>query len=234
MSLQQFVVGQLVLQKINRAKKVLKKPYSEYLIVGEGSGPANISPSSDAHFAQSLNCQTALQAKNFLLHAAGQARCEGEISPHKAHPQIGTPTSYHFSMNAAFFLRSLINSIPIQFSSLIFFLLLCRFGRKMTLLPSVAAVIIIGFLSAFSPNLSIYIIARVLTGFFIPGGSVQMFVLISEYVGPKWRPFAGITLWLAFAVSVVVLGAIAYFVQTWKMLTIITTAPYAICFLSFK
>ena len=61
-----------------------------------------------------------------------------------------------------------------------------------------------------------------------------MFVLMSEYVGPKWRPFAGITLWLSFAASVVVLGVIAYFVQTWKMLMILTTAPYSFCLIFFK
>ena len=104
----------------------------------------------------------------------------------------------------------------------------------MTLIPSMAIQIIVGFISAFSPNLTFYIIARAVIGFFKPGGSVQMFVLISEYVGPKWRPFAGITLWLAFAVSVAILGAIAYFVQTWKMLTIVTTAPFFICFIFFK
>ena len=104
----------------------------------------------------------------------------------------------------------------------------------MTLLPSITAIIVIGFLSSFSPNFTTYIIARILIGFFIPGGAVQMFVLISEYVGPKWRPAAGITLWLAFSVSVVLLGAIAYYVQKWKILMIITTAPYAICVLFYK
>ena len=71
-------------------------------------------------------------------------------------------------------------------------------------------------------------------GFFVPGGAVQMFVLISEFVGPKWRPFAGITLWFSFALSVVVLGIIAIFVQTWKILMIVTTAPYFLAFLFFK
>ena len=95
-------------------------------------------------------------------------------------------------------------------------------------------IIAIGFVSAFSPNLTFYIIARMLLGFFIPGGLVQMFVLLSEYVGPKWRPFACLTIWSAFALSVVVLGVIAYFVQAWKMLIVATTAPYSVCLLFFK
>ena len=102
------------------------------------------------------------------------------------------------------------------------------------MLPSISAIVVIGFLTAFSPNLATYIIAKVLVGFFIPGGSIQMFLLISEYVGPKWRPFAGMMLWVAYALSVVSLGVIAYFVRTWKMLTIVTTAPFFICVLFFK
>jgi len=92
----------------------------------------------------------------------------------------------------------------------------------------------IGFLTSFSPNLACFVASRVLIGFFVPGTSVQMFVLISEYVGPKWRPFAGMTLWLSFALSMVFLGVLAYIVQNWKMLMIITTAPYFICILFFK
>ena len=95
-------------------------------------------------------------------------------------------------------------------------------------------IIVIGFASAFSPNLTFYIIARLLVGFFIPGVIVQIFVLISEYVGPKWRPFAGMTLWFAFALSGIVLGVIAYFVQAWKILMVATTAPYSVCLLFFK
>ena len=102
------------------------------------------------------------------------------------------------------------------------------------MIPSVTAVMLIGFITSFSPNFAFYVIARILVGFFIPGGGLQMFVLISEYVGPKWRPFAGITLWLSFCVSIVILGVIASFVQTWKMLMILTTAPYFICLVFFK
>ena len=102
------------------------------------------------------------------------------------------------------------------------------------MLPSISGVLIIGFFTPFSPNIYCYIIARVFVGFFFPGSSVQMFVLMSEYVGPKWRQFAGMMLWLSYSVNVVLLGVIAYFVLTWKMLLIITAAPFFITLFMFK
>eukprot|EP00794_Sanderia_malayensis_P010684 gene10684-11820_t len=59
-----------------------------------------------------------------------------------------------------------------------------KYGRKLVLIPSTAAIVIIGFISAFSPNFAFYAVARVLVGFFIPGNIIQLFVLISE-IGRK-------------------------------------------------
>ncbi|XP_065064675.1 solute carrier family 22 member 15-like [Rhopilema esculentum] len=109
-----------------------------------------------------------------------------------------------------------------------------RYGRRLTLLPSMAILVVLGFITSFSPTLWFYILTRSLMGFFLPGARIQMFVLISEFVGPKWRPFAGISLWFSFALSVVLLGVIAIFVQTWKILMIVVTAPYFVTFLFFK
>lgn len=109
-----------------------------------------------------------------------------------------------------------------------------KYGRKMVLLPSTAAVLFLSLISAFSPSFGFYAVIRVLIGFFVPGSSVQMFILISEFVGPKHRPLAGITLWLAFSCSLALLGLKAYFIRTWKMLMIACTAPYFFILLFFK
>ena len=94
--------------------------------------------------------------------------------------------------------------------------------------------ILIGFASAFSPNLAVYIVLRFLIGFFITGNIVYPFVLISEYVGPKRRSLAGMTIWFAASLSIILLGSIAPFVRTWKMLTIWSTAPFVLTFAFFK
>ena len=106
-------------------------------------------------------------------------------------------------------------------------LLLCRFGRLKTLFISLAFHIFVGFLSAFSPNYWVFLATRFITGFFKPGIGVVMFTLASEYVGGKYRPMSGMILWLAFAISLAVLGVKAYFIRKWKILFIACTIPYA-------
>ncbi|XP_065060634.1 organic cation transporter-like protein [Rhopilema esculentum] len=101
------------------------------------------------------------------------------------------------------------------------------------MLISTTFILLFGFISSFSPSIWFYIFARAVFGFFIPGTFIQSIVLISEFVGPKWRPFAGIAIWLISAVSVVILGVIAFFVQTWKTLMIVITAPYFFILLFF-
>ena len=95
-------------------------------------------------------------------------------------------------------------------------------------------VILIGFLSAFSPNMAWYTTARFIIGFFIPGVAVQTFILASELVGPKRRPLAGIGLWAFFGFGLVILGVKAYFIRKWKTLAIVCTAPYVVVVLFFK
>jgi len=105
-----------------------------------------------------------------------------------------------------------------------------RYGRWKVLVPSQVILVTVGLINAFSPNLTVYIITRFIIGFFIPGIMVSTFVLASEFVGPKYRPLAGILLWGFFALGLIILGTQAYFVRTWKILTIICTAPYIVTF----
>ena len=94
------------------------------------------------------------------------------------------------------------------------------------LFPSLAAVIIVGFLSIFSPNFWVFLTTRIIVGFFTPGNGVLLFVMASEFVGERYRPLSGIMLWVAFAVGLVLLGVQAYFIRSWKTLFIVCTAPY--------
>ncbi len=103
----------------------------------------------------------------------------------------------------------------------------------MVIIVSTSTIMIVGLVSAFSPSFAFYAVTRVIVGFFIPGTSVQMFVLVSEFAGPKYRPLAGITLWIAFSFSIALLGLKAYFIRTWKLLVIVCTAPYFIVFVFF-
>jgi len=101
-----------------------------------------------------------------------------------------------------------------------------KFGRLKVLFPSVAVIIITGFLSAFSPNFWVFLTTRIIVGFFKPGAGLIMFTMASEFVGERHRPLCGIILWSAFTLALVLLGVQAYFIRSWKTLFIVCTAPY--------
>ena len=101
-----------------------------------------------------------------------------------------------------------------------------RYGRLKVLFPSLAVLIVVGFLSVFSPNFWVFLASRIVVGFFTPGTGVQMFVMASEFVGEKHRPLCGILLWAFFATALIMLGVKAYLIRQWKTLFIVCTAPY--------
>ena len=109
-----------------------------------------------------------------------------------------------------------------------------RFGRKTVLFPSYAGILLIGFVSSFSPNIWFFMIMRLIIGFFLAGIVLNLFVLAAELVGPKYRAFAGTTIWFFFTASLALVGLQAYFIPDWRMLLKIMTAPYIILLVFWK
>ena len=89
-------------------------------------------------------------------------------------------------------------------------------GRKTVLFPSYTGCIILGFLSAFSPNVWIFLVARLFIGFFLAGIMLNLFVMAVELVGCNYRALAGTTIWFSFTASLVVCGLQAYFIRDWR------------------
>ena len=61
----------------------------------------------------------------------------------------------------------------------------------------------------------------------MPGCFVQAFVIVTEYIGNKYRPLVGVTYIIFFSLNLCQLGVIAYFIREWKYIFILTTAPYS-------
>lgn len=108
------------------------------------------------------------------------------------------------------------------------------YGRKKVLFPAEFGCISLGLLSIFMPNIELLIALRFLIGFLLPGVGVQSFILISEFVGSKRRPLAGIVLWFFFAAALCLQGMKAYFIRQWKVLFMVCTLPYIFVFLFWK
>lgn len=88
-----------------------------------------------------------------------------------------------------------------------------NYGRTKILYPCLMTTLLVGLLSAFMPEIYSFVVCRFVIGFFAPGAGVQMFILISEFVGYKYRPMAGILLWFFFTIGLCLLGLKAYFIR---------------------
>ena len=101
------------------------------------------------------------------------------------------------------------------------------YGRKLTLLFSMGAVLSFGFAAAFSPNLYMFTVLRFVIGFVTPGVQSQCVVLASELTGTKWRGTAVTATISGYAVGCAVMSLVSYHVRTWRRLLIYSTVPYA-------
>jgi len=60
------------------------------------------------------------------------------------------------------------------------------------------------------------------------GIGLTLFVMASELVGPKYRSFAGVTVFLSFTAALCLMAVQGYLVQEWRKLLLITSIPYII------
>ena len=103
-----------------------------------------------------------------------------------------------------------------------------HYGRRMVFLPSLTAIILIGFATSFVEHVWLLVFLRFAVGFVVPGAMVQSYILASELVSGRYRPFNGTMLWLFFAIGLCIMGLKAYFIRKWKILYIVCTIPYII------
>ncbi|XP_055619494.1 organic cation transporter protein [Toxorhynchites rutilus septentrionalis] len=104
-----------------------------------------------------------------------------------------------------------------------------RFGR----IPALAGCNLIGFVAgvvtAFVGNFWQFALCRFLVGFAFDNCFTMMYILVLEYVGPKWRTFvANMSIALFFTAASCSLPWIAYYLANWKLFAIVTSAPLAL------
>lgn len=108
-----------------------------------------------------------------------------------------------------------------------------RYGR----IPALAGCNVIGFVAgvvtAFTGNFWQFALCRFLVGFAFDNCFTMMYILVLEYVGPKWRTFvANMSIALFFTTASCALPWIAYYLANWKLFAIVTSAPLALAILT--
>ncbi|XP_064546341.1 carcinine transporter [Drosophila montana] len=108
-----------------------------------------------------------------------------------------------------------------------------RFGRIPALVCCNLMGLVAGVATAFVSNFWQFATMRFFVGFAFDNCFTMMYILVLEYVGPKYRTFvANMSIALFFTGAACLLPWIAYFVADWKLLTIITSAPLALVVLT--
>ena len=103
-----------------------------------------------------------------------------------------------------------------------------KYGRKILLFPSFLASIFITFITPFLPKLYLITLARTFSCFFIPGATLQSFILVSEIVEVKKRALAAILIYMAIPLAFCILVPQAYIITKWKLLCMVCSLPYLV------
>ncbi|XP_043678623.1 organic cation transporter protein [Vespula pensylvanica] len=119
------------------------------------------------------------------------------------------------------------------FGGLIFGWIADRFGR----VPALVGANITGFLSGiatvFARNFWEFSVCRFFFGFAFDNCFTMMYILVLEYVGPKWRTFvANMSIAIFFTFASCILPWIAYFLANWRLTCLATSVPLILAVIS--
>ncbi|XP_054732900.1 carcinine transporter [Anastrepha obliqua] len=108
-----------------------------------------------------------------------------------------------------------------------------KFGR----IPALVGCNLIGFAAgvgtAFTTNFWQFALMRFFVGFAFDNCFTMMYILVLEYVGPRYRTFvANMSIALFFTAAACLLPWIAYFIANWKLFAIVTSAPLILVILT--
>ncbi|XP_011499844.1 PREDICTED: organic cation transporter protein [Ceratosolen solmsi marchali] len=112
------------------------------------------------------------------------------------------------------------------FGGLIFGWVADRYGR----IPALIGTNLVGFLSGvatiFAGNFWEFAVCRFFFGFAFDNCFTMMYILVLEYVGPKWRTFvANMSIALFFTFAACLLPWIAYYLADWRLTCVVTSVP---------
>ncbi|CAK1555073.1 unnamed protein product [Leptosia nina] len=100
-----------------------------------------------------------------------------------------------------------------------------HFGRRVALIISIFNTAAIGVVKAFSTDYVMFLVLQLLETTLGGGLFSSGYIFAAELVGPKYRVFATATSSSTFATGQVILGAVAWAVQPWRLLVLTLYIP---------
>ncbi|XP_031370094.1 organic cation transporter protein-like isoform X2 [Apis dorsata] len=112
------------------------------------------------------------------------------------------------------------------FGGLIFGWIADQYGRIPALIGANMMGFLAGMATAFTNTFWQFALCRFFVGFAFDNCFTMMYILVLEYVGPKWRTFvANMSIAMFFTFASCILPWIAYFLLNWRMTCIATSVP---------
>ena len=108
-----------------------------------------------------------------------------------------------------------------------------HYGRTPVLFTSYIIILVMLLSSSFVTAVWQFILLRALIGFFLTGHGMPIFALGAEIVGTKFRSLIVNALLGIETAGIVILTTQAYYIQEWRRLTIVCSAPYIGCIVLF-
>jgi len=108
-----------------------------------------------------------------------------------------------------------------------------KFGRIPALVGCNGIGLIAGVLTIFSNSFWSFSLCRFLIGLSFDNCFTMMYILVLEYVGPKWRTFvANMSIALFFTLAACLLPWMAIWLDDWRLFAIVTSIPMAVAIIT--
>ncbi|CAD5213578.1 unnamed protein product [Bursaphelenchus xylophilus] len=106
-------------------------------------------------------------------------------------------------------------------------------GRRPALLLSLFGLGLFGIVSAYSPNIFVFMVFRLIQGIFLPGCGMTNWVLAYESTSMKLRSYSALVFGLFWVVGYFVLAPICYFFVSWRHQIIASSLPSLVCAIGY-
>ncbi|XP_058806024.1 carcinine transporter isoform X2 [Phymastichus coffea] len=105
-----------------------------------------------------------------------------------------------------------------------------RFGRRLSFFACLAILIIGAVLTAVAIDFWSWAATRAVVGLTIPAVYQIPFIISLELVGPNYRSLVTVLTCMFYTIGLCMLAGVTYFIQEWRILSLVTSLPFTIYF----
>ncbi|XP_077988709.1 organic cation transporter protein-like [Glandiceps talaboti] len=113
----------------------------------------------------------------------------------------------------------------LMFGSITFGQLSDIFGRRPVWFISLWTQLVVAVGVAFTQNYISFTVLRFFVGFIEQGVDITSYVMVTEMFTPRWRTYAGINLTIFWAIGIMILPLMAFYIRNWRYLQLAISLP---------